>query len=141
MVSHPILFKAGKIHTIPCVLTQLLYRVPHRSCLTVPVLRNIGHKRSKTIRNLCCLNLHCLLVLKSPIPVAPACDIGKSVAGGTSSVCVRPGTLFPLHHPYCLCNEGLCFLRNFWIMGAASPMPSLGTPLVSLVKPLKVLLV
>lgn len=123
-------------HVIARVLTQLLYRVTHSSCLTAPVLREVCQKRSQIIRNLCYLYLHCLLVLKSPIPGAPACGTSKSVAGGASHFCGRPGTLFSLHCRYCLCNEDLCFLRNFWIMEAA-----LSGDASSIFKPLKVLLV
>ena len=80
-------------------------------------------------------------------------NAGKSHSSSTSLVsqisglwfCGRPETPFSAHHPYCLCNEDLCFLRlilevNFWIMGTASSMPSLNA-FVSLVKSLKGLLV
>lgn len=48
---------------------------------------------------------------------------------GASNSQERPGTQFALYHPYCLCNEGLCFLRlslemNFHIIGAISSVPS-----------------
>ena len=101
-------------------------------------------KRSRTIRNLCRLDLRCLLVLRSPFLEAPAwCHRSTNlwleashVLGGDQGHC------FTIHHPYCLYSEGLCFLRNFWIMKLHhSSIPSLRTPLVSLVKPLKGLLV
>lgn len=67
-------------------------------------------------RNLCCLNLCCLLLLEIPIPVSPTCchRLGGLWMKVSHNFYERLETLFSPHHPYCLWVKIFPLLGLFW---------------------------